>query len=147
MDQKKTDTHFYDYKLKDDYNNFLNTDKKYLIQPINFDKTLEEILNKIKTFPMNNTTITAFKSLVLFNNDRINNYDKSNEIKLEQLLPLTWRFVKNYDRSGFYLFIEQLADIFINGKCAQGRNIRIYQFYHQHMVLRDDIYKKYLITE
>ena len=144
MDQK-TDTHFYDYKIKDDYNSFLITDKKYLIQPINFDKTLEEILNKIKTFPINNITVTALKTLILFNNDKINNYDKSNEIKLEDLLPLTWRFVKNYDRSGIYLFIEQLADIFINGKCAQGRNVRIYQFYHQHMLLKDDIYYKYLI--
>jgi len=147
MGEIKTDTHFYDYKIREDYNHFLNIDKKYLIQPISFYKTLEEILNKIKTFPMNNITITASKTLILFNNDKINNYDKLNKIKLEELLPLTWRFVKNYDTSAIYLFIEQLSDIFVNGRCAQGRNIRVYQFYHQHMLLKDDIYKKYLINE
>ena len=135
------ETHYYDSKLKDKYIQYKHDDIMNLQQPIDFVNTLNEIYKKITNLPMKTYTNDAIYTLHLVNKDRINNYDFTNEINFEDLLPRTWRFVEKYNNSAIDIFIEQLSDIILNGRCAQGRVSRIIQFYFNHMESRDEIYQ------
>ena len=136
------DTHAYDTQIKDLYKNYIKDDKENLIQPKNFKITLTEIYNVIISFPYDNILHNALQTLNLIASDIKNNYDNLNNINFEELLPHTWRFIKYYDRTGIYLFLEQLSEIITNGPCAQGRVTRVFQFYSSHMDSKDNIYKK-----
>ena len=72
----------------------------------------------------------ALKSLQLIVKVKGNkkNNDKTNLVQLEDLLPRIWAIIEHYQVSAQSVFIEQLADM-SKGSCAQGRNIRLVQFY------------------
>lgn len=72
------------------------------------------------------------EALNLLTNDRKRNYDNKNDIHTEDILPRTWRFVRDYDQDGQIVFFEQLIDI-LGGACSQGRTTRIMQFYTVNM--------------
>jgi hypothetical protein len=132
MNKLSNQTHDYDNKLLEHYKNLIKNDKGKIIT---FDKTLDRIFIDLKR--MRNKYIEFKKisnivlsGLTLLDNDRNNNYDNTNDIKVEELLPRVWNCVKDYDDSGKFIFYEQIVDIVISGSCAQGRCIRLLQFYN-----------------
>lgn len=72
----------------------------------------------------------ALRCLFIFDSDRVQNFDNKNNIHLEQILPQTWEFVKTLGNDIQMVFYEQLADVVLrSGLCAQGRILRVMQFY------------------
>lgn len=104
-------THFYDGKWKEIYQKI----KQRYTTNVPFKKICDEIVIK---YPQTREII----NLLLI--DRKGNYDHINQLTVEEILPLTWQYVKNTELET--LFIEQLLDI-KNGPCAQGRTTRIFQ--------------------
>jgi len=144
MEKISINTHDYDNKLKEKYKIFIHDDDLNLIKPLNFKDTLNEIYLKITKIPMQTFSNNAIITINYVFKDRDNNLDITNDINFEDLLSRTWRFVKNYEENALYIFFEQLSEIFTNGRCAQGRVARIFQFYSYHMETKDNIYKKYI---
>ena len=142
MDNLSFNTHDYDESLKLTYYELKKRDIDELIQPNkNFDETINEIYNYIRTLKFNKLNKDAIDAILLLKNDNSNNYDNLNDIHVEDLLPRVWRFVKDYDYSGKEIFIEQLSEILNNGPCPQGRTTRLFQFYIQHMDSDDKFFK------
>ena len=144
MDKLSSNTHSYDSLLKKNYNDLKKIDINNLVQPINFNDTINEIYSYIRNLNFNLQNKQAIDAIILIKNDQKNNYDKENDINVEDLLPRVWRFVKNYDSSGKEIFVEQLSEIYNSGPCAQGRTTRLYQFYYPHIDQENDndyIYK------
>ena len=137
-----TNTHYYDGKIGNIYNILKDDDNLELINNISFNTCLNEMLSSLDEF--NDTEIDkglCKNTLFLFENDKKNNYDDINKIHLDDILPRTWKFIKHYERDTKLLFFEQIADIY-NGPCAQGKIIRLFQFYQIHMDNKDNIYNK-----
>ena len=144
MDKLSSNTHSYDSLLKKNYNDLKKIDINNLVQPINFNNTINEIYSYIRNLNFNLQNKQAIDAIILIKNDQKNNYDKENDINVEDLLPRVWRFVKNYDSSGKEIFVEQLSEIYNSGPCSQGRTTRLYQFYYPHIDQENDndyIYK------
>lgn len=140
MKKLSSNTHSYDSLLKKNYNDLKKIDTNNLVQPINFYDTINEIYSYIRNLNFNLQNKQAIDAIILIKNDPKNNYDKENDINVEDLLPRVWRFVKNYDSSGKEIFLEQLSEIYNSGPCAQGRTTRLYQFYYPHIDSNDYIY-------
>jgi hypothetical protein len=138
-------THDYDKYIGNIYHDLRQIDDDMLIKPKKIKETLDEIENEIENLEMSNTYLLCKNVLILLRYDISNNYDNLNNISVEDILPRTWRFVKNYDDSGKFIFYEQLADIW-NGPCPQGRVSRIFQFYIPHINHDDDIFKSLKIS-
>lgn len=132
-------THDYDRYIGDIYHNLKEIDNKNLLKPSKFKDTLDDIELQIETLKPLETYILCKNVLILLRYDISNNYDSLNNISVEDILPRTWRFVKNYDNSGKNIFYEQLADIW-NGPCPQGRVSRIFQFYINHINESDPLF-------
>lgn len=132
-------THDYDRYIGDIYHNLKEIDNKNLLKPSKFKDTLDDIELQIETLKPLETYILCKNVLILLRYDISNNYDSLNNISVEDILPRTWRFVKNYDNSGKNIFYEQLADIW-NGPCPQGRVSRIFQFYINHINKSDPLF-------
>lgn len=138
------DTHDYDKSIKNTYSELKKKDIKELIQPsLNFNETLNEIYNYIRTLKYNNLNKNAINAILLIKRDTLNNFDKINNIYVDDILPRVWRFIKKYDSTGIDIFIEQLSEIFTNGSCPQGRTTRLFQFYIQHMDKDDFFFKMF----
>ena len=148
-DTKKisSNTHDYDELLKENYKELIKKDKKNLIQPPSFDRTISEIYFYIRSLKFTLENKNAVDAIILMKNDLKNNYDQINDIRVEDILPRVWRFVKKYEKSGIQIFIEQLAEIVTSGPCAQGRTTRLYQFYYQHMDDNDPLYNELKIIK
>ena len=142
MQNLSINTHDYDSKLREDYKKFIIDDDLNLIKPLDFKETLDEIYLKITQIPIQPFTNNAIITINYIFKDRKNNYDITNDINFEDLLTRTWRFLKYYEDNALYIFLEQLSEILTSGKCAQGRVVRIFQFYSNHMETKDYIYKK-----
>ena len=142
MQNLSINTHDYDSQLRENYKKFIIDDNLNLIKPIGFKETLHEIYLKITEIPIQPFTNNAIITINYIFKDRKNNYDITNDINFEDLLARTWRFLKYYEDNALYIFLEQLSEILTNGKCAQGRVARIFQFYSNHMRTKDYIYKK-----
>lgn len=122
MTDLTSDTHHYDGKLQG------------LIKEI-FDKipienpNMENIYNQIRElslslkFTRHNQVIQA---LGLFENDKQNNYDPTNKVSVEDILPRLWIIVEKWEDSAKLIFLEQIADV-VNGSCSQGRTTRLFQ--------------------
>lgn len=126
------ETHDYDGHLRQRYIDLVNKDKR---EHSSFDDTLDQIFfdlkrlrDKYEQFKKGSNAV--LKALTLLNEDRKENYDSKNDIHVEELLPRVWTNVKEYDDDGKFIFYEQVADILLSGKCAQGRTTRLLQFYH-----------------
>ncbi|AYV78063.1 MAG: hypothetical protein Edafosvirus4_47 [Edafosvirus sp.] len=119
-----TDTHYYDGKLKEQV--------KIIIEKISdCDKPLNEIIQNIVELSQNlkyNRHNEVVRSLQLFMNDKRNNYDSTNDITIEQLLPKLWCHIEKWDDGAKKIFLEQIADI-NHGSCSQGRNTRLIQLF------------------
>jgi len=101
-----------------------------------YDGKWMEIYQQIKTkYPSNISFRTACQQIVeqyqqtthiinMMLIDKRGNYDPINELNLEDILPLTWEYIKDTELKS--LFIEQLLDI-KNGPCPQGRTTRVFQ--------------------
>jgi len=122
----KLNTHFYDGKLNP---RFLEIQKS-IPNPLPLEQTYREIKALI------NTTFTdqpqrkkqALAIIKRLKNDRgkVANHDQKNKIHVDQLLPLVWTQVKEYDATAKLLFLEQLIEI-RGGMCPQGRTTRLIQ--------------------
>ena len=112
-------THAYDYKLED----IVNKIKEKYSSKINFDDCLNEIIKLSKDHNRKNDII---RTIELFKNDKISNYDNKNKISVEELLP---KIMTNIDLFDKEILLEQIADISKYGPCAQGRCIRLIQLF------------------
>ena len=71
----------------------------------------------------------AKKALELFKNDRNGNKDLTNNITVEEIIPILWEKTKEWDETGKNVIFEQLADIILSGACPQGRCTRLLNLY------------------
>ena len=123
-------THDYDTKLTKIIKTNKDVDTKEYKQFINSLKELNDYINKDDILDIN-LKINAQKTIHLVANDRVNNFDEKNHINFELLFPLIWKKIKQFNEVSLYnSFIEQISDIYVNGKCSQGRTTRILQYYN-----------------
>ncbi len=122
--------HGYESKIKDVYLECLAKDKQSYETFDAVTVKIKQLLNLNECKCSAETITKAMKSLDQIIKDKGNkkNNDKTNLVQLEDLLPRIWAIVEKYQVSAQGLFIEQLADM-SKGSCAQGRNIRLIQFY------------------
>ena len=119
---EKLQTHSYDHKLKDIYNNYT-----FLKTTLNSTDIINEI-NNLKTKILSSTHIQktlAIKSIDLIINDKKNNIDHTNNIQADILL---YYVAKRADEC-LDDIILQLSDIVSKGPCAQGRCTRLGQLF------------------
>ena len=127
MDKITLETHDYDTRLTKIIKTKKEISEKEFKIFINCLKEINNFLNLDKNLEIY-LKINAQKSINLLANDRKNNYDDKNKINVELLLPVIWNKIKNYNNISLYsVFVEQIADIIINGPCSQGRTTRIIQ--------------------
>lgn len=127
MDKITLETHDYDTRLTKIIKTKKEISQKEFKIFINCLKEINNFLNLDKNLEIY-LKINAQKSINLLANDRKNNYDDKNKINVELLLPVIWNKIKNYNNISLYsVFVEQIADIIINGPCSQGRTTRIIQ--------------------
>jgi hypothetical protein len=69
----------------------------------------------------------------LLKNDHQGNDDRSNNIKVEELLPRVINIIRLFDASGIDLFLQNLGEISQLGACPQGRTTRLLGFYIPYM--------------
>jgi hypothetical protein len=122
---RKLNTHFYDGQLQPRYQEIVNA----ITNPIPLETTYQEISVLIKTLPTSpKTKQRAHQIINILKTDsgKPANFDSRNQIHVDQLLPLVWTRVKEYDDSAKRIFIEQLAEI-QGGLCPQGRTTRLIQ--------------------
>jgi len=120
----KLNTHYYDGKMKNRYQELLNITpvpptlketKKEITQLINMQSELSPT-QKIKAIKMLHKLIPRQKT----------NYDIPNDIWVPDLLPLVWYHVKNFESGAQKVFLEQIIDIY-KGSCPAGRTTRLIQ--------------------
>lgn len=121
--------HAYEYLIGEKYQQCLKND---LTIYQSFDQCIDQMIEMIKNIQCD----TKLKNKALISIELIkikshNNHDQTNGIHIESLLPRVWNVIQSYEDSGKLAFIEQLADISA-GQCAQGRSIRLVQFYINH---------------
>ena len=134
------DTHYYDGMIGNIYKELVITDDKELVNNLTFNECLNEIMSSLDNYKEDEIDKPICKNvLFLFQNDLDNNYDDTNDIKLEDILVRTWRFIKHYEKDALLLFLEQIGDIYY-GPCPQGRVTRLFQFYQYHINNKDRIY-------
>jgi hypothetical protein len=126
----KLDVHTYDGELGKNYLNLVDWDDKNLLISPDFNSCMEEIKEYILTLPKPLQIIGKNIYFILID-DQKNNYDPSNKIKVEDILPRVWRFYrKNDNLDDKFVFMQQFLDI-SRGTCPQGRaGARLYQLYH-----------------
>lgn len=122
--QKLTlNTHDYDGKLKE-----LAT---YLLEKYQADVTFDESIEEIKKLTEETKYLRkgeVFRCLELFVSDKNNNYDNTNNVKIENILPKLWTIIRKWETDGKLVMLEQLADV-VHGSCSQGRNTRLLQLF------------------
>ena len=121
--------HGYEYLIKEKYEQCLDKD---LTSCQSFEQCIDQMIEMIKNAQCDiKLKNEALISIELIKTKNQNNHDQTNSIHIESLLPRVWNIIQNYEDSGKLVFIEQLADI-LGGTCAQGRSIRLVQFYINH---------------
>jgi len=132
-----TETHNYDGQLGPIYHKLV---EKYSNETLtSFDESLTEIytwINKSRSFhdQIDNNQLRpnydlVIKTLDLLKNHPEDNYDATNQIHVEDLLPRVVDVVKNFEISGCDIFLISLSEIIELGQCSQGRVIRLLNFY------------------
>jgi hypothetical protein len=122
MESDKQNTHTYDGKL---------IDKAILIKELPFDMTLDNVITEIKESAINNkySRVDELVGILdLFKASPNSNYDTTNKISVEEILPRLWKIAKSWDLSELVLLYEQIADV-VNGSCPEGRCIRLMQLF------------------
>jgi hypothetical protein len=124
---QKLNTHYYDGQLHNRFvelNEYVSKNSIAII-PLNLCSIEITILINESSIDQRTKMICLHILNQLISNSN-ENFDKSNNIHLHDLLPIVWAIVKKYDASGKCLFLEQLSEI-ANGMCAQGRVARLLQ--------------------
>lgn len=107
-------THSYDRLWASQYHQL----KGPFLPCYSFSKVLQEIETRFLD-PAVNQVINLLK--------QGGNYDQSNQVDFEELLPIVWILL--YNHPGLEeIFLEQLKDI-LNGSCPEGRCTRIFQVF------------------
>jgi hypothetical protein len=122
--QKLTlNTHDYDGKLRELAN--------YLLEKYSAEVTFDESINEIRQFTQEvnyHRKGEVFRCLEIFISDKNNNYDNTNNVRIENILPKLWSIIRKWEKDGKLVLLEQLADT-IHGSCSQGRNTRLLQLF------------------
>lgn len=119
------ETHQYDGTIGEIYRQVIS--KKDCTQYISYVKCLELIDVWIQQTNIPDKQ-HAISTMQLFKNDVANNYDATNNIHVEEVLPVAIECIKGFDQSGIDLFIQNLAEISMLGSCPQGRTTRLLSF-------------------
>jgi hypothetical protein len=132
---KELDVHEYDGKLKY-YHELKKIDNDNLIN-LNYDECMEEIKElspKILSRKELKNFNIVYDTVCKKNNS---NFDSSNVIDFEDLLPRVWKFYRHTYDNEKYIFFEQFADI-SGGLCPQGRSggrlIQLYKIWIFYLV-------------
>lgn len=127
---KQLNVHEYDGKLGESYLELVNWDTEHL-QPA---QPFEEAMKEVSEFVIGNTSekeMSSIKNLLnMLSTQHKSNFDSSNKIDFEDIMPRVWRFYRLVDDPDDKLvFAQQIADI-RKGTCPQGRaGARLYQLY------------------
>lgn len=121
---QKLDTHYYDGKLK---NRFAALQQK-VTSHVSLDICWREIKELIDARLRRNRHSVA---MMIWNRlkadlESASNFDQRSGIRVEDVLPLVWTLVREWDDSGKDAFLEQWVDI-KGGMCPQGRVARLLQ--------------------
>jgi hypothetical protein len=123
---KKLNTHHYDGQLNTLYREIESMVK----DPPSLETTYQEITELINTLLADNKKVRKDTQNILnilqTSTGTPANYDGSNNINVDKLLPLVWACVKDYDNSAKMIFLEQIQEM-KNGLCPQGRTTRLIQ--------------------
>jgi hypothetical protein len=124
---KKLNTHHYDGQLYTLYQEIEGMVK----DPIpSLETTYQEISELINTLLADNKKSRKethnILNILRTSTGTPANYDSSNNINVDKLLPLVWTCVKKYDNSAKLIFLEQIQEM-KNGLCPQGRTTRLIQ--------------------
>ena len=121
-------THDYDGKLREKWFEIRPTlIEKYLKHCLSFEDTLFDMEQWLeKKYPNAKRIGRARRSMKILRTHRQSNFDRRNDIDVEELLPILWNQVKSHEdiHDTFY---EQLCDV-TGGSCSQGRSTRLFQF-------------------
>lgn len=121
MSNISLDTHFYDSKLKEHV--------VAIMEKFTSDSSFEQTLLEITTMVANgsyNRKNEIMRTINIFRQS--GNYDDTNNVSVDDILPRLWKVVKTWDDSAKNVFFEQLADV-NNGACSQGRCTRLLQLF------------------
>lgn len=121
-------THDYDGKLREQWFQMRPMlIEKYLPDCSSFDQTVNEIEEWIERKYFNVPRVgRARRAIRILRTQRQSNFDRRNDIDVEELLPILWNQVK--DKEDLHgTFYEQVCDI-TGGSCSQGRSTRLFQF-------------------
>jgi hypothetical protein len=124
---KKLNTHYYDGKLKERFHEIRESVPKSVELP-SLSICYQEMDVLICSTTNLRTRRIANKVMRTLEADTgsAKNHDATSDINVDDLIPLVWYYVRNYDISGKDLFIEQIAEI-QGGMCPQGRVARLIQ--------------------
>jgi hypothetical protein len=112
MSLTKTDTHYYDGKWLETYQEII----KDKVANCTFEQAIQQINSK---WPQ----AISVSNILL--QQRQQNYDHKNKVSIESLIPIIWSGIQgNVDLQN--LFLEQYLDI-LGGTCSQGRTTRMFQ--------------------
>jgi hypothetical protein len=137
MSTNPIETHSYDGKLSFYKDVILKakTDFTKIGQAIpTFSETIQEVTQFLVDCKEKSSMVTNAKKSLQLLASKQGNYDKSNDVNVEELFPLIWLTVKtahlrvdDEDISSVErTFVEQLADI-QGGHCPEGRTTRMIQ--------------------
>ncbi|MEX0596282.1 MAG: hypothetical protein WD512_07255, partial [Candidatus Paceibacterota bacterium] len=123
---KKLNTHHYDGQLHTLYREIEGMVK----DPPSLETTYQEISELINSLLADDKKARKdthnILNILRTSTGTSANYDGSNNINVDKLLPLVWACVKEYDNSAKIIFLEQIQEM-RNGLCPQGRTTRLIQ--------------------
>jgi hypothetical protein len=122
------DTHSYDGHVGPIYHQLVKQDQT----PSTELKTFMESITLLKLWTDQSKIVNKkhiIKAIHLLEHDTTNNFDRDNQIHVEELLPRVIHVVKCFDPCGIDLFLHNIGEISELGSCAQGRTTRLLGFY------------------
>lgn len=95
---------------------------------LSFDQSIELIENWLKE-SISQEKDKISRAINLLKTDKNGNFDRINNIHVEELLPRVIDIVQCFESSGRESFLTMLGEIIELGSCSQGRTIRLLSYY------------------
>ena len=119
MTDLNLNTHHYDGKIGPIYHQLCNNNQSQIF--LTFEQSIETLNCWLKNSKIKDKKLIE-KAIHLLCHDHAGNYDPSNNIHVEELLPKVVDIVQQFDTSGIDLFLVNLGEIIELGPCPQGRS-------------------------